>query len=131
MINLWFFFLFLAAQSSQPDNLYSAMVVAGTPAPFTGILFTPEAATKILVDHRTQLDQLAADMEYKRQVEIAGMQLQLDQTKILLDTEEKENEFLKKENENRQLVIKVLGVSLVAAILSSGVIGAVLLFNGQ
>ena len=77
------------------------------------------------------MDQLAADMEYKRQVEIAGMQLQLDQTKILLDTEEKENEFLKKENENRQLVIKVLGVSLVAAILSSGVIGAVLLFNGQ
>ena len=137
MINLWFFFLFLAAQTLQPDNLYSVMVQECDPVPFAGILFTPEAATKILVDHRAQLDQLAADLEYKHKVEMAEAQLKLDQAKILLDTEKEKNELLQKENDrvNEQnqkiqwwgVIIPVVAGSAVIMLLTAT--GIVLLMN--
>jgi hypothetical protein len=96
MINFLFFFLFLAAQN---DNVYSEMLDKGQPAPFAGILFTPEAATQILVKHRGDMQQLKVDLEYSKQVEIAEIQLKLDQTKILFDEQKEKNELLQRENE--------------------------------
>ena len=55
-----------------------ATVQEGDPAPFTGTLFSTEAAARLLVDLETQKEACAVEKERELQIQEARFQLQID-----------------------------------------------------
>ena len=64
------------ATPSVPLDLRVASLSQGTPAPFAGILLTPDAMIKIQFDHQLEVDLLRNDLQYRLNISESELESQ-------------------------------------------------------
>ena len=102
ILTIFFFSSFSFAEESKIE-----VINKGTPAPYTGILIDSKTGAKIIAEKEFAKDRCQVEVDYEKEKTISKCELEnsrqladktyeLEKTKVLLETMEKENERLVK-----------------------------------
>ena len=92
--------LLLASMPVKAEELVYTDIEEGEPAPFTGLLYTQSAISKILSDHSLEIDRMKIDYEYQIKVTNNDWESKYDilQKKYDLEVQMYEDMIMRRDN---------------------------------